>query len=97
MYRQDFCESCNQKHNCQDAYRQLGKAKGPSVVLKIVLAFLLPIVVFVASLAAIEQILAKVLCAKGPQTALSFLLALGVTAVCVLVIRALNRQKSKNK
>lgn len=97
MDKQDFCRSCDQKNHCQDVYRQLGHAEGPSVVSKVVAAFLLPIVVFVASLAVFEVILARAVDTKGLQTALSLLLALSVTAISVLSIRAISKRLSRNK
>ena len=89
MAQQKFCEDCNQKHDCREVYQKLGNTKGPSVVLKAVVAFLLPILVFIGCLAAFEAILAR--------TALNFLLALSVTFVLILIIKAKNRQLSKNK
>ena len=97
MDRQDFCQSCEQKHDCQDVYRQLGEAESPSVALKVVVAFLVPIVVFVASLAAFQQILASVINTEELQTVVSFLLALLLTGVCVLIIRAISRSVTKNR
>ena len=97
MYKQQFCESCNQKYRCQEAYQQLGKAKAPLTVPKVVVAFLLPIVVFIVSLATFERVLAKAVNAKQLQTVLGFLLALLVTSASVLIMKALDRQFSKNK
>jgi len=76
MTQQKFCEDCNQKHDCREVYQKLGNTKGPSVVLKAVVAFLLPILVFIGCLAAFEAILAR--------TALSFLLAVLVTFIFVV-------------
>ncbi len=81
MAQQKFCEDCNQKHDCREVYRKLGNTKGPPVVLKAVVAFLLPVLVFIASLAAFEAILVR--------TALSFVLALSVTFVCILITRTI--------
>ncbi len=89
MAQQKICQDCNQKHDCREVYRQLSNTKSPPVVLKAVVAFLLPILVFIGCLAAFEAILAR--------TALSFLLALSVTFVLILIIKAINRQLSKNK
>jgi len=75
----------------------LGKAGSPSVVFKVVVAFLLPMVVFIAVLAAFEAILANTIDSKEVQTALSFLLALSMTFAVVLVIKAINKKLSKNK
>jgi len=97
MAQEKFCQECNQRHECRDVYQQLGKAEGPSVVFKVVAAFLLPLMVFIAALAASEKILAKTINSKEVQTALSFLLALSVTFVCIFVLKAINRQLSKDK
>jgi len=97
MIQQKFCRRCAQKHDCGDVYRQLGKAEGSSVVIKVVFAFLLPLVVFIAALAAPEKILAGIINSKEVQTVLSFLLALAVTIACIFLLRAINRQFSKDK
>ena len=84
MAQQKFCQDCNQRHNCQEVYRQLGNTKSPSVVLKVVIALLLPLMVFIGSLAAFESVLAKTIDGNNVQTALSFLLALAVSFIFVL-------------
>ncbi len=89
MAQQKFCQDCNQKHDCREVYQKVGNTKGPSVVFKAVVAFLLPILVFIASLAAFEAILAR--------TALSFVLAVAVTFVMMSIVKAINRQPGKNK
>jgi len=75
----------------------LGKAQGPSVAFKAVVAFLLPILIFIASLAAFEGILARVTDIKGLRIALDFLLALSVTLATMLIIKAINKRLNKNK
>ncbi len=87
MAQQRFCQDCNQKHDCREVYHQLSDSKGPPVVLKAVVAFLLPILVFIVSLAAFEAILARVkspISTKELRTVLSFLLALSVTFIFVV-------------
>lgn len=97
MAHQKFCQQCNQKHDCRDVYRQLGEAESPSVVFKVVVAFLLPMVVFIASLVVFDHILAKAMNAEKLQTTLGFLLALSVTVVFILIIKVINRQLSKDR
>ncbi len=97
MFQQKFCQECNQNRNCKEIYQQLGNTKHPSVVFKVVIAFLVPLVVFIAALAIFKAILAGIINSKEAQTALSFLLALSVTFVAVLVIKAINKKLSKNK
>ena len=90
MAQQKFCQECNQRPNCREVYRQLGKAEGSSVVIKVVFAFLLPLVVFIAVLIASEKILAGMINSREAQTVLSFLLALGGTFIvvgCSLFVR----------
>jgi len=94
MAQQEFCEDCKQKHDCQRIYEQLGDVEGPSVVIKVIVAFLLPLVVFIVSLAAFQQIFAKAISSQRVQTAFSFLLALVVTFICILVIRVVNRTRT---
>ena len=97
MAQQKFCQNCNQKNSCQEVFQQLGKAQSRSVVFGVIIAFFLPLVVFIASLAAFDRILAKTIDAKQFQTALSFLMALLTTFTCILITRVINRQLSKNR
>jgi hypothetical protein len=97
MQGDDFCQSCNQKDNCQEAYRRLGSARGPSVVPKVVLAFLVPMLVFIVSLALFEKILAKAAMARHVQTAVGLAAALAATFICVLVARAIDKRISEKQ
>jgi hypothetical protein len=97
MARQEHCQDCDDRHNCQNIYQMLGSAEGPCVVSKVILAFLLPMLVFVASLAASEQVLAEFITAEAFRTVLSFLLALAVTLGLILIIRAITARFTKNK
>jgi len=95
MFEKKFCEECGQRHSCQELYRQLGNSKSPSVVFKVVVAFLMPLVVFIAALAAFEKILAGTISGKELRTGLSFMLALGVTFIvvgCSLLARRKNKK-----
>ena len=87
MNEQEFCQGCDQKQNCQDVYRQLGEDQCPPVAFKAVVAFLLPIIVFVASLAACEKILTGSINSTGLRNVISCLAALAVTFVVILIIR----------
>ena len=97
MFQQKFCQECNQNRNCKEIYQQLGNTKNPSVVFKVVIAFLVPLVVFIAALAIFKAILAGIINSKEAQTVLSFLLALVVTSVSILVIKMIGRQLRKDK
>jgi len=78
-------------------YEQLGKIEGPSIVKKVVLAFLLPLVVFVASLAILERMFSRVISAEQARSALSFASALLLTFVCILLTKVIDRQFGQDK
>ena len=65
--------------------------EGPSVVVKVILAFLLPLAVFVACLVVCERILAGVIGSEHLRTALSFLAALLAAFACILLTRVISR------
>lgn len=92
MAQQEFCQDCNQKRDCRKIYEQLGDIKGPSVVLKVIIAFLLPLVVFIVSLAVFGEIFGKAISSQRVQTVLSLVPALLVTLVCIFIVRAINRR-----
>jgi hypothetical protein len=101
MDRNDPCSGCGQKKTCRDVYDKIGKTKGPNVALKAIVAFLLPLFVFIVSLAGAEKLLEGRF-EGGMLSFLSFLLAFGVTFLLVLVIRAFrgpvhNNQCGKGK
>jgi len=91
MASQRFCQDCIQKHDCKRIYEQLGDSPCPSVALKAILAFLLPLMVFIVSLAVFERVLDGAITTEQMQTVLSFVLALLATFICVLITRVINR------
>ena len=95
MTEQDYCHSCIQKHDCQKVYDRIGNAPGPSVVVEVCLAFLLPLVVFIASLAIAQKILAGT--AEAARTVISLALALASTLGCILIVRMIRRKTRQNK
>jgi uncharacterized membrane protein len=92
MVSKSFCRDCIQKHDCRSVYEQLGNTSGASVVLKVILAFLLPMIVFIVSLAVSERVFAGVTNVEKLQTIFSLLLALLATFICIFIIRMINKQ-----
>ena len=97
MAEEKFCQGCHQKHRCQEVYEHLSQIEGPVVAFKVVIAFLLPILVFIGCLATFKGILAEVTNSKGVQTVVGFLLALMVSGICILIVKAINRGLIKHK
>ena len=91
MAPQRFCKDCIQKHDCKRIYEQLGDSVGPSVTLNVILAFLLPLVVFIVSLAVFERVLADTADTTRIQTDISFVLALPATFICILITRVIRK------
>lgn len=91
MTQQEFCQVCNQKHDCRKVYRELGSADGPPVTAQVVLAFLLPLVVFIACLGGAERMLAGIINEGPVLTAASVLLALLATFACIVLIKRIRK------
>ena len=94
MKNDDYCSGCGHKDTCRQAYDKMGKAKGPNVAMKAIVAFLVPIGVFVGSLAGSQRLLGNRF-AGHALTLVSFILASSITLLVVFVIRAVNRPKKK--
>jgi len=78
-------------------YEQLGNIRSPSVAVKVVLAFLLPLVVFIVSLAVFEKILAGSFDSGQSRTAAAFLLALLATLICIVTVKFTNRHFGQDR
>jgi len=91
MAQEKFCQDCDQNHDCQKVYQQLGNIKGPSVVFRVIVAFLLPLVVFIVSLGVFEEIFAEAINTEELRTVLSFLIALLMSFVFVVSCSLLKR------
>ena len=86
------CNTCPQKHSCIDIYRQLGQTKSPSVILKIIVAFVIPLIVFVSALLVGDNLLGRWLQNGTGRTLLSLSFALIVSMTCVWLIKLFTRQ-----
>ena len=88
MDEQESCQGCDQEHNCQKVYQKLGDVEGPSIAFRAIVAFLLPMMVFIVSLAIFEKIFARFEIAADLQTVFGVVVSLSVTLVLVLVVWA---------
>lgn len=109
MIQKEFCQNCHLKHDCREIYRQLGHAACPSVVRKVIVAFLLPPLVFIISLAFFDNFFAgawsKILDFSQDgnssnmvelKTAVNFLMAMFTTSISVLLLKVLNKRLHKD-
>ena len=95
MIQQNSCEKCDHTDQCRQVYQRLGKAQGASIASRVVVAFLVPMVVFIAALAVFERIFAGIIETKQLQTIVSLLLALPVTAAVVLLVKLMEKRFGK--
>ena len=95
MAEEKFCQSCDERHRCREIYQKIGNAKGRSFVREVLIAFLLPILAFIASFAAFDAILVKTVETEEIRTALAFILALSVTFALVVIIKIVRQSAIK--
>ena len=75
----------------------MGDSPGESVTFKVILAFLLPLIIFIVSLIVSDRLFAGAIKTEGLQMALSLLLALLMTFVYVLITRVMSKQLGLDK
>ena len=96
MTEDKFCQSCKQSKNCRSIYQQLGNLKGSSVLLRVIFAFLVPLLVFIAALAVFQEILPAVIENKATQTAVSYIAAVIIALAAALIAKLIcGRMKKK--
>jgi uncharacterized protein involved in cysteine biosynthesis len=108
MIQNEFCQDCHQQHDCRQVYRQLGHAACPSIINPVIRAFLMPLLIFIASLAILEKLftaagaeiqqlfqLSSPAKMQGLQTVVCFLMALLITTVCIFVTRVITKRRRK--
>lgn len=92
----DYCSQCPQQAGCKEVYERLGRSDTPSVVGKVIAAFLMPIGLFVGLLIGVDKFLPVFLPEKA-RTAALFLISFAVTLAAVWGIRKINDKKTKIK
>ena len=100
MSSEEICQGCAQRHDCKSIYRTLGQSSGPSVVWKVVFVFLVPVAVFIISIAGFGIVLKKWIASEPIRTAVTFLFAVGaalLTAGLVRWLRPTWKQSSRSR
>jgi hypothetical protein len=96
MVQSQTCHRCSEAHDCKRIYQSLGRAEGPSVVVKVLVAFALPIVVFLAALAGFGHLLRARLVDPYVTPAafvLAVLLTAGSVAAGSTIVKRLEREQ----
>ena len=92
MSENEFCSNCPQENDCKTTYELLGKVKGPSVAIRAIVAFLVPIAVFIAALAAFQRLLEKIVKNDDGRVALSAFLAICITFACIMILKIADKR-----
>jgi len=94
MPEDNKCQSCPERQGCQEVYRQLGQSEGPPVTLNVLIAFVLPLVIFIACLAAGLAIVSKI-DPDLPAIPISLAAAVLVTALYVVLASLIVKKRNK--
>ena len=88
------CDGCVQKDHCQEIYAKLGHSEGPNIAFKAIMAFAVPIVVFVAAALLTQTLLKNKI--ENASLIVLIQLATGLVAagIVVLIIRRFYRQNT---
>lgn len=94
MLRPTDCDGCHQGHTCAEVYRELGPDQSPAVTRAALVAFVLPLGVFVAAMGGWDHVLPARL-VEPCRTPLALVLALATTVVLMLGGRSVRRRRGK--
>jgi len=96
MVDQQLCKDCGHRQSCQAVYEAMSGHKGPSVTLRVVVVFLVPMLVFIGSLVIAEKIMADLVVAGELRTLLSFLVAILATLAWICAVKKLGASMGFN-
>ncbi len=96
MEHAEPCKGCSQAHDCARVYERLGHAGGPSVAWKAVVAFVLPVVAFIAALATFDRLLERAMAERHRTPAavvMALAFAVGLTLATSFLLRRYDRKR----
>lgn len=97
MPQNDFCHSCTQSRDCKEVYSRLGETAGPSVAYRVIVAFLIPIIVFILTLTACEKFLTPAVKIEKLRIAAGFLCALAAAFLTILLTKRINSKLDEKR
>jgi hypothetical protein len=81
QFEEKNCQGCRYRHTCEEVYNKLGHSRAGPVTSKVVLAFMLPSIVFITSIAFFESIFSRAFNTEWLVVVLSLFTAVSVTLV----------------
>ena len=94
MTQQEPCKDCGSRDTCKEVYRQVGHSPSPPATKPVIVAFGIPLVVFIAGFAATERWLSAV---TAWSTGLAAGIGLGLAAASVWIGKAWLGRSSHDK
>jgi positive regulator of sigma E activity len=89
------CNGCGQENHCREIYEKLGRREGPNVAFKAVVAFVVPIAVFVAAALLAQTLLKNKIENVTLMVLIQLVTGLGATGIVVFIIRQFHRRNSR--
>ncbi len=96
MAHQQQCNGCEHSNTCETIYRQLGQSNAPPVAFKVFVAFVMPILSFVITLALSAHILEDRIDPKWMQLT-SVVTAMGASVLVVAVSSCLMKTQQTKR
>ena len=81
------CDSCGQKDSCKTIYGKLGNSKLPPVLLNVVIALLLPLIFFIATIVATEKFFFEGIANSLWRNVLSLAAAIVVVGLYLVILK----------
>jgi hypothetical protein len=95
MAEEKKCSDCQHSNDCKSAYEQLGCVEGPNVALKVFVAFLLPILVFIIAFAVLEDVFSMFLNSENIVRVLTLLSAVTACLTCMFITKEKKDQSQR--
>ncbi len=92
MTDQQHCQTCGQRHNCQEIYRQMSNSKAPNVLSKVIQAFVVPLIIFIIALAVSEKFLAEKLQSEAGKTFAALAISVSVILLYLVILKLWRRK-----
>jgi hypothetical protein len=93
---QQQCQSCGMKDSCKEVYKKLGESDAPNVLTKVIMAFLLPLILFIFSIVVGERLLIEKLKDAKEVNIIAFALAIAIVLLYVFTLKLLKFRRRNN-
>jgi hypothetical protein len=93
---QHQCQSCGMQDTCKEAYKKLGECNAPSVLTKVISAFLLPLILFIISIVLGQKYLMGILKSERSADLAAFAAAVVVVFLYLLTLKVINIWRRQN-